>query len=427
MVGFMTRRTILGAAAAAGAVGSSHAQTEGGQLTARAYMQGFPPAEASSVNASNWHMYPQVKWSVRHMRELFASRDATPVTRPHPLELRPQSEPLDELRLQTEQGEISWQDFLTATHTDAAIVLHNGRVVFERYFDGMAPNDQHLLFSCTKSYCGLLAEILATRGQLDFSRTIESYLPEMANSAFAGCTVRQVADMTDGVHFSEDYTDATADIYRHAYQMGLSPHDPANPPRGAYASAQTLTRRDNPPGHTFAYRSVATDVLGWIIQRAAGKSLSQLYAEEIYTPIGAEGAAYFTIDAASMEIASMGLNITLRDFARFGEALRRNGRVGQRQAFPAEAIASITAGGDREAFARANMPTRPGWSYKSQYWCTHDRFGSIWMLGVRGQRMLICPGLNLVMAKFGSHPIASNVATDAIHGAAVEALAQRYG
>lgn len=427
MVGIMTRRTLLGAAAAVGAAGTASAQTEGGQLTARGYMQGFPAPDATRVDATNWHMYPQVKWSVRHMRELFASRDAVPAARPRPSELRQALQPLDELRVRGEQGDMSWQDFLTATHTDAAIVLHNGRVVFERYFDDMAPSDQHLLFSCTKSYCGLLAEILAARGQLDFSRTVESYLPEMASSAYASATVRQVADMTDGVHFSEDYTDPSADIYRHAYQMGLSPRDPANPPRGAYASAQTLTRRDHPAGHAFAYRSVSTDVLGWIVQRVANKSLSQLFAEEIYTNIGAEGAAYFTIDAASMEIASLGLNLTLRDFARFGEALRRGGRVGQRQALPAEAIASITAGGDREAFARANMTTRPGWSYKSQFWCTHDRFGSIWMLGVRGQRMLICPGLNLVMAKFGSHPVASNVATDVIHGAALEALAQRFG
>lgn len=169
MAGFMTRRTLLaGATAAAGAAGAAQAQTEGGSLTASAYMQGFPPVdEAARVDASNWHMYPQAKWSVRHMRELFASRDAAPVAR-HPLALREQLQPLDDLRVRTEAGEMSWQDFLTATHTDAAIVLVNGRVVFERYFDGMAPADQHLLFSSTKSYCGLLAEILATRGQLDF-------------------------------------------------------------------------------------------------------------------------------------------------------------------------------------------------------------------------------------------------------------------
>lgn len=405
----------------------AQAQTEVGSFTARAYMQGFPPSDtAARVDASNWHMYPQAKWSVRHMRELFASRDATPVTR-HPVALPVQTQSFDDVRVCADESEMSWQDFLTATHTDAAIVLVNGQIVFESYFDGMAPSDQHLLFSCTKSYCGLLAEILAARGQLDFLRSIESYVPEMANSAYAGATVRQVADMTDGVHFSEDYTDFTADIYRHAYQMGLSPHDPANPPRGAYASLQALGVRDHSPGHAFAYRSASTDLLGWIVQRAANKSLAQLYAEEIDPSIGAEGQAYFTIDAAGMDIASMGLNITLRDFARFGEALRCGGRLGSRQVFPAEAIASITAGGDREAFARASMATRPGWTYKSQFWCTHDRFGSIWMLGVRGQRMLICPGLNLVMAKFGSHPIASNLATDVIHAAALEALAQRFG
>ncbi len=422
----MTRRTVIGAAAA-GAVGSASAQTsESGQPTASAYMQGFPPTEATRIDAENWHLYPQAKWSVRHMRELFGSRDAAPAVR-HPIALRESLQSFDDIRLNGEAGEMSWDEFLTATHTDAAIVLHNGRVVFERYFDGMTPTDTHLLFSSTKSYCGFLAETLAARGQLEFARTIVSYLPEMANSAYANTTVRQVADMTDGVHFSEDYTDFTADIYRHAYQMGLSPHDPSNPPRGAYASVQGLVVRDHPPGYQFAYRSASSDVLGWIVQRVANKSLSQLYAEEIYSNIGAEGAAYFTIDAAGMEIASMGLNITLRDFVRFGEAIRRNGRVSSRQAFPAEIISSIFAGGDREAFARSNSPTRLGWSYKSQFWCTHDRFGSVWTLGVRGQRMLICPALNLVMAKFGSHPVASNIATDVIHAAAVEALARRFG
>lgn len=427
MAGAMTRRDVIAGVVAAGAAGAAAAQTRGGEISSGAYMRGFPPADAAAtVDASNWHLYPQVKWSVRHMRELFASRDARPAgTRAHELNASPQS--LDDLRVQSEQGVLSWQDFLAVTHTDAAIVLHNGRIVFERYFDGMTASDQHLLFSCTKSYCGLIAEILAARGQLDFSRAVESYVPEMTNSAYAGATVRQVADMTDGVHFNEDYTDLTADIYRHGYQMGLSPHDPANPPRGAYASLLTLGVRDHPPGHAFAYRSASTDLLGWIIQRAANKSLAELYAEEIYSNIGAEDAAYFTVDAAGMDIASMGLNITLRDFVRFGEMLRRGGRVGSRQAIPAEAVASVVAGGDREAFARANIATRSGWSYKSQYWCTHDRFGSIWMLGVRGQRMLICPGLNLVMAKFGSHPVASNVATDAIHAAALEALAQRFG
>ena len=83
----MTRRTLLGAAAAAGAVSSAQAQTPGGEFTANAYMHGFPPADAARVDPSNWHMYPQVKWSVSHMRELFASRDAMPVAR-RPISLR---------------------------------------------------------------------------------------------------------------------------------------------------------------------------------------------------------------------------------------------------------------------------------------------------------------------------------------------------
>ena len=120
-------------------------------------------------------------------------------------------------------------------------------------------------------------------------------------------------------------------------------------------------------------------------------------------------------------MAAGGLNTPPRDLARLGELLRRQGRVGSRQVFPAAAIASIFAGGDREVFARGGQTTRPGWSYKSQFWHTHDARNSVWLLGVRGQRLAIVPRLNLVLAKFGSHPVLSNSATDAIHGAALNA------
>lgn len=429
----VTRRAIMAGAGVVAAVTLSSAnnaqaqaisvtaQPDTGNHSAANFMQGFPPAPDTRVDVANWQTWPQAKWSVRHMREIFSSRDATQLAA-RPLAFRNAPMDMERVRLRTTEGEINWSQFEAATHTDAIIILVNGRVVHERYIDGMQPADPHILFSATKSYCGFLAEILAARGQLDFSRPVESYLPELASSGFAGASVRQIADMTDGARFSENYNDPNADVFRYLADVGLGPRDASNPPRGTYAALQTINVREHSPGHAFAYRSAVTDVLGWIVQRIANKSLSQLYAEEIHAHIGAADPAYFTLDAVGQEVAAGGLNISLRDFARFGEMLRRRGRVGSRQAFPVAAIDSIFAGGDKEAFARGNQATRPGWSYKSQFWCTHDTRGSVWLLGVRGQRLVIVPSLNLVMAKFGSHPVLSNAATDAIHGAALDAL-----
>ncbi len=429
----MTRRAIVAGAGVAAAVTLSSAnnaqaqaisvtaQPDTGNHSAANFMHGFPPAPDTRIDVANWQTWPQAKWSVRHMREIFSSRDATQLAA-RSLTFRNAPMDMERVRLRTAEGEISWSQFEAATHTDAIIILVNGRVVHERYIDGMQPADPHVLFSATKSYCGFLAEILAARGQLDFHRPVESYLPELATSGFAGAGVRQIADMTDGARFSENYNDPNADVFRYLADVGLGPRDASNPPRGTYAALQTINAREHPPGHAFAYRSAVTDVLAWVVQRVANKSLSQLYAEEIHAHIGATDPAYFTLDAVGQEVAAGGLNISLRDFARFGEMLRRRGRVGSRQVFPTAAIDSIFAGGDKEAFTRGNQATRPGWSYKSQFWCTHDARGSVWLLGVRGQRLVIVPSLNLVMAKFGSHPVLSNSATDAIHGAALDAL-----
>jgi CubicO group peptidase (beta-lactamase class C family) len=429
----MTRRAIMvgaGVAATANVSSANNAQAQAisvtaqpdtGEHSAANFMQGFPPAQSTRVDVSNWQTWPQAKWSVRHMREIFGSRDATQL-QSRSLALREAPMDMERVRLRTAQGETGWSQFEAATHTDAIIILVNGRIVYERYLDGMQPADPHILFSATKSYCGFLAEILAARGQLDFSRPVQSYLPELAATGFAGASVRQIADMTDGARFSENYTDPNADVFRYLADVGLGPRDGSDPPRGTYAALQSINAREHPPGHAFAYRSAVTDVLAWVVQRVANKSLSQLYAEEVHAPIGAADPAYFTLDAVGQEVAAGGLNISLRDFARFGEMLRRRGRVGSRQVFPTSAIDSIFAGGDKEAFARGNQPTRPGWSYRSQFWCTHDARSSVWLLGVRGQRLVIVPSLNLVMAKFGSHPVLSNSATDAIHGAALDAL-----
>jgi CubicO group peptidase (beta-lactamase class C family) len=155
--------------------------------------------------------------------------------------------------------------------------------------------------------------------------------------------------------------------------------------------------------------------------RATGKRLATLVSELIWQPIRAERPAFFVCDTGGHEIAAAGLNATLRDVGRLAHALVNSGRVAGRQAISASAIDRIARGGDRVAFAAAGFETRPGWSYRSHWWVPPEP-GTLCALGVYGQRMLVDMPNEIAVVRFGSHPVASNAATDQMHCAAYEAL-----
>ena len=227
-------------------------------------MQGFPPPPAYQIHIGNWQQYPQKIWSFQHTRELFPTRplqSAGPV-RPLPVALQA----LDDLQVGTAEAPQTWPQMLAATHTDAALVLHHGRIIDERYFNGMTPATPHLMFSATKSMAGLMAAVAIEEGKLDGNARVDSVLPELTDSAWAAATVRQVLDMTDGVQFTEIYTDPGSDIFSYIGAMGWAPDlKVAGKPRGIQAMLATLkTVHPEPRGSAFRYRSPATDVTAWL-------------------------------------------------------------------------------------------------------------------------------------------------------------------
>ncbi|MGI4878790.1 MAG: serine hydrolase [Janthinobacterium lividum] len=162
------------------------------------------------------------------------------------------------------------------------------------------------------------------------------------------------------------------------------------------------------PGKAFAYRTPVTDVVGLMLERLTGVPLERLLVERIWRPAGA-GPATWVRDTGGRVIASAGLSCTLRDLARVGRWLAT-----ATDASIAAARASIAAGGDRALFAAGNQPTRPGFSYRSFWWVDHEA-GAMNALGVFGQRLHVVPEDDLVIARFGSHPVASNAVTDLVN------------
>ena len=397
------------------------------------WMQGSPPAPDKRIDsATGDHLrFPMTRWSFSHMREFMptqrVSRGPGEVSGfPHALR-----DDIDAVTFTPIGGgaAMSWRQSLDANFTDSILVLHKGRVVYERYFGVSAPATRHIAFSVTKSFVGTLAEMLIAEGKLDEAAPVSRYLPELAESGFGNATVRQVADMTTALDYSEDYTDAGAGIADLVRANGYSPRPPGYAgPRDIYAYLPTV-KASGPHGAAFNYRTVNTEVLGWLVARASGQRLADVLSERLWQPLGmACDADWIAADPTDAPFSGGGLNPCLADLARFGEAMRNGGRVGakadERQIIPAAVVARIAAGGRRDDFAKADYPLLPGWSYRSQWWVSHNSHGAYTARGIHGQAIYIDPKAEMVIARFGSHPVAANSAFDATSLPAFHALAK---
>ncbi|MFZ5867832.1 MAG: serine hydrolase domain-containing protein [Thermodesulfobacteriota bacterium] len=387
-------------------------------------MKGSPPPEAKQVTKANWLSYPFIRWSFQHSREVLPTK---PVDRgPKPTALPTELKELDKLAFDDDKGKpTTIEAFLRDTYTDGIVVLHKGKIVYERYLNGMTPDTRHMLFSTSKSFVGLVAAMLVSKGVLDENAPVSKYVPELAASAYSDATVRQVLDMRVGAKFSEVYTDPKSDIFKYVIAADWVPRPPNyQGPTNLYATLAALTERDGPHGGPFGYKSANSDVLGWVASRATGKSLSELVSEMIWSKIGAEHKGFYLVDPLGTEVAMGGLNVTLRDLSRLGQTMLQMGQWEGREVVPKSVVEDIMKGGDRDAFAKSNQPTRQGWSYRSQWWITHNPNGAYLAMGVFGQRLYIDPKAQMVVAKFGSHPVPGNALTDPIHMKAFDALAK---
>lgn len=346
------------------------------------------------VTRDNWRTWPYLRWAFQHARELVPSVALPPSPAPRPLPERPAA--------------LDWDAFLAETYTDAALVLHRGAIVYERYANGMDRAAPHMAFSITKSLVGIVAERLIASGALDPAARVEAHLPELAASGFAGASARHLLDMTDGAAFGEDYADPEADVHRYSAAYWGSATG------GVLGALPALARRDAEPGAQFRYRTAAADVLAHLLRRATGERLSALVTRLVWHPAGCADEAYMLLDTAGLEMGGTGLNATARDLARIALWLLEPG-----QRWLVEAIA---AGGDRTLFAAAYGEARPQGSYRSLWWVDHDGGPTLTANGVFGQRLWIDPAAELAVVKLGAHPVAGNIFTEATHRAAFAGL-----
>jgi len=398
------------------------------------WMQGFPtPADKMITQPDSiYFSFPRLRWSVCHLREFLPTEEISrglgapvPLDYPSPSEFAEMRAQIDAVTFtpQNSDAEMTWEESLYANYTDGMLILHKGQVVYERYFGCLEEDGKHAIMSMTKSFTGLLAEIMVVEGALDDMALVRDIIPEIGDSAFGSATVREVMDMTTGVKYSEDYSDPNADIW--LYSRAASPlpkPEGYEGPDGYWEYLQQVEPEGN-HGDAFHYKTINSDMLGWIISRVSGKPVTELASDRLWRRMGTEQDAYQTVDGKGVPFAGGGITAGLRDLGRLGQLMLNEGELNGERLFPAEVVEKIRAGGDRSKFG-SGFPTFGAGSYTSQWWVLHNDHGAFAARGVHGQTIYVDPTAEMVLVRLASYPRAQNGFIDPTSLPAYQAVAE---
>ena len=382
---------------------SSSKSRQARPLTAREMqlMDGSPPSQDRTVTINNFLSAPHNRWALQHLREIVPTRSVSPGVPPSILAQRPLD--LSGVEVEFPDGRMAAVGpWLESSYTDGFIVLHQGDVVYERYFNDHAPLIQHLMFSVTKSFTGIIALILIERGLIDEAKMVGDYIPELIDTAFADATIRCMLDMANSIKYIEDYTDPDAHIS--AFADSFMPGG-----EGLYSNLKSLTEKDPRFSHGDAFHYVTPDpeVLAWIIRRVTGKTLASSLHEMIWAPMGAEHEGYYWLDTNGVEMAGGGLAIALRDAARFGQMILQDGYYNERQVVSPKVATRIKSKRNADIFTRYYGDNLAGMelydSYHDQWWGYAD-MDAITGIGIHGQNIYINSDSGVVIAKQSSEP-----------------------
>jgi CubicO group peptidase (beta-lactamase class C family) len=280
--------------------------------------------------------------------------------------------------------------FLKDSWTTGFLVIQNDSIVFEDYYLGNTESTRNISWSMAKSFISALMGIAVEDGHIkSIDQNVEEYVPELIGSSYEGVSIKDVLQMSTGVKFNEDYGDFYSDINRwgRGFALGGSQDD----------FAATL-EREAEPGTINHYVSINTHVLGMIIKRATGRTITDYMQEKLYTPLGMEYNGYWLLDGDNMEMVLGGLNLTLRDFAKIGSLFLNDGKRNGTQIVSSDWVkSSVIPDGTH---------VQPGeeLGYGYQWWIPEGDEGEYLALGIYNQSIYINPTTNTVIVKLSANP-----------------------
>ena len=298
--------------------------------------------------------------------------------------------------------------FLRATDTDSLLVMRGGKIVYEFYANGMQRGSAHIFMSISKSVLGLIVGILVDRGELELDSLVTRWLPEVAKTAYAGASVRDLLDMRAGILFDEDYLANAGPIIQYRKAQNWDPLAPGETPTDLRSFFGSLVETDGPHKGRFHYVSPNTDLMGWVIERATGQRYADLVSELLWKPMGAARSAYITVDRLGAPRCAGGFCGSTRDLARLGLLMSQGGRYAGKQIVPSSWIDDILTQGDAQAWDAGDFVNYfPSMSihYRSKWYVLRSPAPMIFGVGVFGQNVFVHPKNQTVIVKFSSQAL----------------------
>ena len=207
--------------------------------------------------------------------------------------------------------------------------------------------------------------------------------PLLKGTAYDGATLRNVLQMSSGVVFDEDYLDRNSDINRMGRVIAL----------GGKLDDFTadLSETFAPAGQTWKYVSIDTHVVGMVVRGATGRPVAELLSERVIAPLGLEYEPYYLTDGARTAFVLGGLNMTTRDYARFGQMYLQGGTWQGKQIVPPDWVTASTL---------PSAPTAAGEiGYGYQWWIPQGSAAGQYMArGIYGQYIYIDTKHGVVIA-----------------------------
>ena len=294
--------------------------------------------------------------------------------------------------LATNYNKVPLPDELVQLHLDiesvAFLLVHNDSILYEQYWDGYSEESISNTFSVAKSVVSMLVGVAIKEGHIrSVEQPVADFLPEFREGNKGKIRIKHLLWMSSGLNWDESYINPFSITTEAYYGDNLK---------------KLVDRLEavEEPGREFIYKSGDTQILGFVLQAATGKSLSKLTEEKIWKPIGAAEDAEWSLDRrGGVEKAYTGFYSNARDLARLGKLYLNNGIWnGDTIVPPAYVKASLTPSGLIDANDKKKVDF-----YGYQWWLIPDYKGQdiFYARGILGQSIVVIPEKNIVMVRLG--------------------------
>lgn len=276
-------------------------------------------------------------------------------------------------------------NFIKNTETTALLIIKNDTIRYEKYYKDGNKNTNFSSNSIGKSFISALIGIAISEGYIEsVDDYISKYIPEFKGTELEKIPIKACLQMASGIDFDEEN-----DLSKFSIKTLLG-----------FKSMKILSKCkiSEPPFTHRKYLSINTEILGEIIRNSTGYTLSEFMEEKLWKKIGTEKEAFWTLNN-NKELAMGGLNITIRDFARFGRLYLNEGKYNNNQIISKEYI--------KESFNIETEYSRPfanndysniiGYGY--QWWIPSGNEKEFLAIGVFGQYLYVNPEKNIIIVK----------------------------